>query len=311
VRQQRFRIKEEEMHRIKRNQIVYSLDKNHEPVLKIKPGEIVVFETYDARTGTIQTESDLLDKPHPLGTNPASGPVFVDRAEPGDSLLVEIQKITVADKGFLAVKAGVGLLAHRADQCVTKIIPIRSGIAHFSKHINFPVRPMVGVIGTAPASEGVSTAYPGPHGGNMDNNEVKEHVKVHLPVFVPGALLGIGDVHASMGDGEISMVGFEVCAEVTVKVDLLKGERCTRPWIETADGRWVTTGDALDPEQAMRIASEEMVDLLMKRWALSFPEAYMLVTAYAHLSICQACQPGEFPVTTRMSIPKSIKKGEA
>jgi len=311
VRKLCFRIKEEEMYRIKRNQIVYSLDKKHEPVLKIQPGEIVVFETDDARTSTIQTESDLLEKPHLLGTNPATGPVFVDGAEPGDSLLVEIQKVVIAEKGFLAVKAGVGLLAHRAEQFVTKIIPIRDGIAHFNERISFPVNPMVGVIGTAPAGEGVSTAYPGQHGGNMDNNEVKEGAKVHLPVFVRGALLGIGDVHASMGDGEISMVGFEVCAEVTAKIDLLKGERYIRPCIETADGRWVTTGDALDPEEAMRIASEEMVDLLMKRWNLSFPEAYMLVTAYAHLSICQACQPGEFPVTTRMSIPKSLKKGQA
>ena len=90
---------------------------------------------------------------------------------------------------------------------------------------------------------------------------------------------------------------------MTVKIELLKGETITRPWIETADGRWVTTGDDLDPEQAMRIASEEMVNLLMKRWNLSFEEAYMLVTAYADLAICQACQPGEFPVTTRMSIP--------
>ncbi|HIE30470.1 TPA: acetamidase [Candidatus Poribacteria bacterium] len=236
--------------------------------------------------------------------NPATGPVFVNGAEPGDSLLVEIQKVVLADVGFLAVKAGVGLLAHRADKYVTKIIPIQNGIAHFSDRIQFPVRPMVGVIGTAPSGEGISTGYPGPHGGNMDNNEVKEGAKIHLPVFVPGALLGIGDVHASMGDGEISMVGFEACAEVTVKIDLLKGETITRPWIETADGRWVTTGDNLDPEQAMRIACEEMVHLLMKRWDLSFEEAYMLATAYADLAICQVCQPGEFPVTTRMSIPE-------
>jgi amidase len=291
------------MHRITREHLVYSLDKKHPPVLKINPGEIVVFETHDARTGTIQTENDLLDHPHPLGMNPATGPVFVHGAEPGDSLLVEIKQVVLADVGFLAVKAGVGLLAHRADQFVTKIIPIRNGIAHFSDRVRFPVRPMVGVIGTAPFSEGISTGYPGPHGGNMDNNEVKAGARVHLPVFVPGALLGIGDVHASMGDGEISMVGFETCAEVTVKIELLKGETITRPWIETADGRWVTTGDDLDPEQAMRIACEEMVNLLMKRWNLSFEEAYMLVTVYADLAICQACQPGEFPVTTRMSIP--------
>ena len=106
------------------------------------------------------------------------------------------------------------------------------------------------------------------------------------------------------------MVGFDICAEVTVKVDLLKGDAITRPWIETGDGRWVTTGDDYDAAQAMRIACEEMVDLLICRWELSFEEAYMLVTGYADLAICQACQPGQFPVTTRMSIPSNIRRAQ-
>lgn len=294
------------MYKITRNRIVYSLDKAHPPVLTINSGESVLFETYDARSGTIQTENDLLERPHPLGMNPATGPVYVKDADPGDSLIVEIQNISLSDKGFLAVKANVGLLAHRAKRFVTKIIPVKNGIAYFSEKIHIPVRPMIGVIGTAPQGDGVSTGYPGAHGGNMDNNEVKAGAKVHLPVFVKGALLGVGDVHASMGDGEISMVGFEICAEATAKVSLIKGEKIARPWIETSDGRWITTGDSYDAEEAMRIASEEMVNLIMKRWNLSFEEAYMLATARGDLCICQACEPGKFPVTTRMSIHSSL-----
>jgi amidase len=294
------------MHRLTRNQIIYSLSKDHPPVLTIDPGETVFLETYDARTGTIRSNSDLLDHRHPLGMNPATGPIFIRGAEPGDSLTVDILRIDLNDWGFLAVKKGVGLLAHRAERYATKIIPVRDGIASFSDRIRIPVRPMIGVIGTAPAGEAVSTGDPGPHGGNMDNNEIKVGARVHLPVFVPGALLGIGDVHASMGDGEVSMVGFEICAEVTVRVDLLKEETITRPWIETADGRWVTTGDDPDPAVAMRIAVEEMVNLLQKRPSLSFEETYMLVTACGDLAICQACEPGDFAVTTRMSIPTSI-----
>lgn len=292
------------MYHLTRDQIIYSLDQAHSPVLEIEPGAVVRFETEDARTGTIQAETDLLDVPPPRGGNPATGPVFVRGAEPGDSLVVEIQAITLDDHGFLAVKRHVGLLRHRATEYTTKIIPIRDGICHFTDRLRFPIRPMVGVIGTAPAGAGVPTMYPGPHGGNLDNNEVKVGARVHLPVAVPGALLAVGDVHASMGDGEVSMVGFEVRAEVTTKVDLIKGEAITRPWIETADGRWVTTGDDLDPEQAMRIAVEEMVERIMRAWGLSFEEAYMLVTARADLLICQACQPGEFPVTTRVSLEK-------
>jgi len=289
------------MYRITRNHIQYAHDKTFPPVLTVDTGDAVVFETYDARTGTIQSDADLLDHPHPKGMNPVTGPIYVADAEPGDILQVHITDITLSDRGFLAVKKDVGLLAHRANRYATKMIPVADGIASFSERVRFPVRPMVGTIGTAPAGGGVSTGYPGPHGGNMDNNEVRVGAKVHLPVCVPGALLSLGDVHASMGDGEVSMIGLEICAEVAVRVFLLKGESIGRPWIETPEGRWVTTGDDPDAEVAMRIACEEMVDMIMRRMRLSFEEAYMLVTARGDLAVCQACQPGSFPVTTRMT----------
>jgi amidase len=289
------------MHHISRKHIQYAHDKSHVPILSVNKGDYVVLETYDARTGTIQSDTDLLDHPHPKGANPVTGPLYINEAEPGDSLEVHIMDIKLADEGFLAVKKEVGLLAHRAHEYATKMIPIFNNEAQFSPHVKFPIRPMVGTIGTAPAGDAVETSYPGPHGGNMDNNEVKVGAKVHLPVHVPGALLALGDVHASMGDGEVSMVGFEICAEVTIRAFLWRGKTITRPWIETEDGRWVTTGEDLDPTVAMRMATEEMVNMVMHRLDLSFEEAYMLITARGDLAICQACQPGSFPVTTRMT----------
>ena len=101
------------------------------------------------------TDTDLLDHPHPEGANPITGPIFVKGAEPGDSLQVHILDITLADQGFLAVKQNVGLLAHRAGQSATKIIPISEGIAQFNNRVNFPIRPMIGTIGTAPMTTGV------------------------------------------------------------------------------------------------------------------------------------------------------------
>ena len=290
------------MHRIARNHIQYAHDKSHDPILSITSGAYVCLETYDARTGTIRTDEDLLDHPHPDGANPITGPIYVEDAEPGDSLQVHILDITLADQGFLAVKKGVGLLAHRAEQYATKVISIADGMASFGNRVNFPIRPMVGTIGTAPAGDAVPTSHAGPHGGNMDNNEVRPGAKVHLPVAVEGALLALGDVHAAMGDGEVSMVGFEICAEVTVRVFLIKNRSVRRPWIESSTGCWVSTGDDPDPEVAMRMATEEMVDMVMHRKKLTFEEAYMLVTACGDLTICQACQPGSFPVTTRMTL---------
>jgi amidase len=286
-----------------RQHIIYSLDKRHPPAITVDPGTTLRLETYDARTGTIRSNADLLDHPHPKGANPATGPIFVRGAEPGDTLAVEILNIELAEEGYLAVKAKTGLLAAQAERFVTRMIPIREGQVIFSEQIQFPVRPMIGVIGTAPAGEGVLTGDAGPHGGNMDNRYVTTGATVYLPVNVPGALLGIGDIHASMGDGEITMVGLEICAEVTVRVDVLKGVPCARPWLETA-GYWITTGDDLDPAQACRIAAEEMIGLLGRKLGVGFDEAYMLMSARGDVQICQMCGPGEFFTTARAIFPK-------
>ncbi len=217
-------------HRLARDRIAYRFDKALEPVLEIDPGDRVTFETFDARTGSILSDRDLLDRPHPAGANPATGPVLVRGAGPGDGLCVEIEHIELAESGFLAVKKGEGLLAERAGRYATRIVPVGGGMARFGD-LRFPVNPMVGVIGTAPAGEPVSTSFAGPHGGNMDNKHVGAGARVHLPVAVPGALLGLGDVHAAMGDGEITFIGLEICAEVTVRVELVQAGRARGgPW---------------------------------------------------------------------------------
>ncbi len=292
------------MHRISREHIAYRLDKEHAPILAIDPGQTVVLETYDARTGTIQNNTDLLDHPHPDGANPATGPVYVRNAEPGDALVVEIEKIELAPEGFLAVKAGEGLLGHMAKNFATRMVQIEDGIVHFG-NLRLPANPMVGVIGTSPAGEGISTSFAGPHGGNMDNKYLTEKSRVYLPVYVPGALWSLGDVHGAMGDGEITFIGLEICAEVTVRVDVQKNAAPKRPLIETAT-HWITTGDHLDLGQAARIAAEEMVLLIQARSKLSFEEAYMLMSAAVDVQICQCCEPGEFPTTARAVISKEI-----
>ena len=292
-------------HWITRDKVVYRMDKTNPPVLEIDPGDVVTFETHDARTGTIQTNADLLDRPHPLGPNPATGPVFVRGAEPGDTLCIGIEEIDLADRGFIAAKAGLGLLAHLADRHATRVVTIEEGMVLFGEHIRFPIQPMVGVIGTAPAGKGIGNSFPGSHGGNMDNRYVTTSSHIYLPVYVPGALLALGDVHGTQGDGEITYVGLEVCAQVKVKVGLTKGKRLFRPLIETPEC-WVTTGDHKDMAQATRMAAEEMTILLQQRLNISFDEAYMLISAAVDVQICQCCDPGVFPVTTRAVISKEI-----
>ncbi len=292
-------------YRLGRDQIVYRLDKANPPVLTVASGSVVVLETFDARTGTIRSNDDLLDHPHPAGANPATGPIDIEGARPGDSLAVEILDIRLADEGFVAVKAHTGLLGDRAGRFVTRMTPVRDGFVHFSERIRLPVRPMVGVIGTAPAGEGVSTGDAGPHGGNMDNRFVTTGTTVHLPVAVSGGRLALGDVHATMGDAEVTMVGLEICAEVTVRVHLRKGETCYRPWLETADA-WITTADHLDPVTAMRMSAEGMVALLQDQLGVGFDEAYMLLSAQGDVGVCQMCEPGVTFSTARTVFPKLI-----
>ncbi|MEE2658435.1 MAG: acetamidase/formamidase family protein [Candidatus Latescibacterota bacterium] len=291
-------------YRLRRDQIVYRFDRRNPSVLEINSGDRVVFETYDARTGTIKNDSDLLDRPHPHGANPATGSVSIRGAEPGDGLRVEVEAIELADAGFLAVKKGEGLLAHRAHQYATRIVPVRDGVVHFG-NLRFDAMPMLGVVGTAPAGQGISTSYAGAHGGNMDNRYIGVGSRVYLPVWTPGGLLGIGDVHAAMGDGEITFIGLEICAEVTVRVVLEKGVDYRRPLVETEEA-WITTGDGDSLAAAVRLAAEEMVDLMQRRLQLSFEECYMLMSACVDVQICQSCEPGEFPVTTRAVISKQV-----
>lgn len=291
------------MIRIGREHIVYSFDRAHAPVATIDAGTEICFETWDARTGTVQTERDFLATPHPRGPNPATGPVTISGAEPGDALSVEILDITLGSQGYTGIRPGQGILGHLIGDYRTKIFQIQDGMVHFNERIRFPVRPMVGVIGTAPARGAIGNLHPGPHGGNMDHNDVRVGARVHLPVFIPGALLAIGDVHASMGDGEISITALEICGEVRVRVDLVKGAGIARPWIEFPDC-WITTGDGPSVGDAIRVACEEMAALLQRGLGLSVEDAYMLLSIRGDVKVSQCCDPAALAATARVVMPR-------
>jgi len=291
------------MIRISRDHIVYSLDRAHPPVVSVDPGTEICFETWDARTGTVQKETDLLTAPHPKGPNPATGPVAIRGASPGDALVVQIQDIKLASRGYTGIRPRQGVLGHLIDGYRTKVMDIEDGMVVFNERIRFPIRPMVGVIGTAPAGEGVGTRHPGPHGGNMDHNDVRVGARVHLPVFVSEGLLALGDVHASMGDGEVSITALEICGEVTVRVDLLKRERIARPWIEFPDC-WVATGDGPTIGDAIRVACEEMAKLVQRQLGLSIDDAYMLLSIRGDVRVSQCADPSALAATARVVMPK-------
>ena len=300
------------MLRISRDKVCYELSSHLEPVAFVEPGETVVLETNDSRTGRLKRAEDVLTSaPQPKNgnpmVNPATGPLFIRGAEPGDTLTVDILDIKLGSQGYLLAKKGVGLLGDTVQETTAWIITVSEGEARFSNRISLPVRPMIGVIGTAPAGASIPTMYVGDTGGNMDNARITIGTRVFLPVQVPGALLFLGDVHGMMGDGELNGTALEMPAEVRIQVGLIKGQRISLPYLETAD-LMITTGYGDDFFDAARQAVREMAVRLIDAHSLTWEEAGMLLSAAGDLRICQSY--GGQEVTVRLEFPRIRTTGE-
>lgn len=290
-------------HVIPREEAVFSFGPEMKPVLEVDPGEVVTFETHDCFSGQIQTESDLVTEIDFDLVNPATGPVAVRGAEPGDSLVVEILDIRPGPQGVATIIPGYGQLIDLVESPVTKVLPVSDGVVHFSDEIRFPARPMVGVVGVATGGDVITNAMPGQHGGNLDDHLHGVGTKIYFPVRQPGGMFGVGDMHASMGDGEICGTGVEIAGEVTVRFDLLKGKQGVWPVSET-EAAWITHGTATEYPDAMREACREAAYLLAGEWNLSLEDAFVLLSIRADVGVAQACKPSPFATIARVVMPK-------
>jgi amidase len=291
---------------IDRDRVVYSFDAAHLPLHRASAPAELMIRTHDARTGKLRhpdevmaTAPDFRDR-FPK-TNPATGPIYVEGANPGDSLSVEVLGIELDAYGFLIVKPDFGLVRGLVNAPVAKILQVADGNITFDG-LRFPARPMIGVMATAPAGEPIATAYVGRHGGNMDNNRVTIGTKIHLPVRVAGALFYVGDLHASMGDGEVCGTGVEIGGRVHVKLGIERGRAREWPWMETRD-KLIACASAKTYEEASEIAVREMMSLLGETLGLTAPDAFMLVSAIGDVRVNQACR-SPIDVSVRVEVPK-------
>src|SRR5437660_1411777 len=225
-------------HRLGRDQIIWSFGPDLEPVLEVAPGDTVVFETNDCFTGQIRSEDDLVTEIDLERINSATGPVAVKGAEPGDSLVVEILDVRPIEWGVATLIPGFGQLIDQVQSPVTRLFRVEDGVIHMNDRVSFPARPMVGVVGVATDGEELSNGLAGRHGGNLDNHLHGPGARIYFPVRRPGGMFAVGDMHASMGDGEICFTGVEIAGEVTIRFDLLKGKQARWPVTELGD-RWV------------------------------------------------------------------------
>jgi len=210
------------MYELTNEKCIFSFSKHNDPVLNVNDGDEVNIETLDCFSCQIKTNDDKLETMDWDKVNPATGPIYVNGAEEGDTLEVTIKKIDIDDKGVVATGKDLGVLGGMMNDLYSKVVEINDGKVIFNEKLSFPVKPMIGVIGVAPKEGEINCGTPGPHGGNMDTTLIGEGSKLYLPVFVDGALFALGDLHAVMGDGEIGVSGIEVSGTVTVGLRVLK-----------------------------------------------------------------------------------------
>lgn len=306
------------------------------PALTVPSGSEITFDLKDGGNNQVRPDNEstaLQDFDFTLA-DPAFGPVYVEGAEPGDVLKVEINALTPADYGWTAILSGFGLLADEYPEQHVKIwdlseASLKESItgpngprrAYFKPGISVPFRPFLGVIGIAPAETGEFSTIP-PYalsGGNVDTRYLGIGSTVHFPVQVPGALFSCGDGHAAQGDGEVCGTAIETPMHASVRLSVVK--KGSEGWLELAcphyttppragevaeddlKGTYAALGIHADIRQAARMALRGLIDWLEKEKSLTRVEAYMLASVAASLRMTEVVDMPNFAVSC--SIPLS------
>lgn len=282
------------------SRVFYAFSPDLEPVARVKPGTILEIETRDCFSNQLISEEQLVTQIDWSAVNPATGPVYVEGVEPGDALVVKILKIDVSSEGFLVTLPGAGALPDLVKEVkVRKCYVMGDKVVFRGSVIN--ARKMVGVVGVA-TREKTPTGVPGRHGGNLDTKYVTEGSTIYLPVEAEGALFGLGDLHAAMGDGEVCVTGCEVSGRVLVVLDVIKKSAPKWPVLEYGEWVFVLVSNE-NLEKAVREAVQVSVEAISHATGVSWHEAYMLASMATDLEISQVVDPRK---TLRVKIPKTI-----
>jgi acetamidase/formamidase len=294
----------------------FGWDNGIEPVLRVQPGAELEVGTVDASGGQLSVDSTAAD----VGAldfgrvNPVTGPVYIEGAEPGDVLEVEVQGFEENSWGWTALIPGFGLLADEFSEPYLHISNYDSRSVSFTDEIALPFRPFPGTIGVAPAEKGIHSVVPPRHvGGNLDIRDLTIGTKLYLPVEVSGALFSVGDTHAAQGDGEVCGTAIETAMKIRVRLDLKKGLRIDSPQFEVAPGAhvqdgskgyYVTTGVAPDLMLASKDAIRSMIDYLGWEYSLAPELAYALCSVAVNLRISEIVDAPNWVVSAYL--PKGI-----
>ena len=257
--------------------VFYAFDKTLEPAMVVPSGTTVRVRTKDCFGNQIQKPEDELDGIDWDHTNPATGPIFVEGAVPGGALKVSVGAIEFDNKSVSCTGENEGVCGDRFNAWSTQVCEIDGDELVWDERLRIPLRPMIGVIGVAPEGDPINCGTPGSHGGNMDNTAITAGATLYFPVFADGALFGCGDMHAVMGDGEISVSGAEAAGWATVTLTAMPELKLVDPLIENATHFGViASAETLDA--AADRAVHEMVDLICDRTAEDPDKVVMLLS---------------------------------
>lgn len=282
--------------------VFYAFDKTLEPAMVVPSGTTVRVRTKDCFGNQIQKPEDELDGIDWDHTNPATGPIFVEGAVPGGALKVSVGAIEFDNKSVSCTGENEGVCGDRFNAWSTQVCEIDGDELVWDERLRIPLRPMIGVIGVAPEGDPINCGTPGSHGGNMDNTAITAGAALYFPVFADGALFGCGDMHAVMGDGEISVSGAEAAGWATVTLTAMPELKLVDPLIENATHFGViASAETLDA--AADRAVHEMLDLICDRTAEDPDKVVMLLSLVGDVQVCQMVDPEK---TIRFMVPKYV-----
>jgi acetamidase/formamidase len=289
-------------HTIHRHHHHHGWDHNNPPALTAAPGDTIEIETVDSSGGQLSPQSTVehIRRLNFDMVNPVTGPIFVEDAKPGDTLCVTIESYRPSGWGWTANIPGFGLLSDDFPDPALVLWTYDPGTlapALYSHGGRVPLNPFCGTIGLAPAEPGTHSIVPPRRvGGNMDIRDLTAGTVLYLPVEVEGALLSVGDTHAAQGDGEVCGTAIESPMDVTLSLDLIRGQNLPAPQFTTAGpvtrhldgaGYDVTTGVNADLMTAAKDAVRAMIDRLGREHGLDSVHAYLLCSVCADLRISE------------------------
>lgn len=278
--------------------LLYTLGPQHEPVLRVEPGTRVRIET-ELNIGDVlhdASEEFTAEMVRPPYLNPATGPIEIRGATPEHVVVCDIEEIEVLSPGVTALvprnSPFPDWLREREWGVHANVVEIAGGLIEWPGGLQIPVEPMVGVIGTAPLLDAISTVDNGPHGGNLDVQEITAGCRVLLPVAVDGALFALGDCHARQGDGELCGLGAIECrTNTTVTLDLAPRPAQMR-WPRLENETHICAVACARPlEDAFRLAVRELVSWMAADYGFTETGALLLLGQVAEARATQIVNP--------------------